>query len=156
MEPFAYDLGYCRKDLDNPDDSDYTVLRIFPRLIDLYRYITDHHPTPINKDRFVLRAWYDHPTAYPRTIFILDFVERNELDVAAIRNDVRKALEKEQQEIVRRKEEGRGFFSGECWLHTIGEDSLVENVIKARQYSWLPMEKVDWNTINARLVREDD
>lgn len=150
--PFAYDLSYYRNE---PDDHDLSLLCcIFPRLIDLYRYLLKRYPTPLNKDRLVIRGWYDDTTTYPRDVCILDFVQRHELDLVAIRNEVRKAIDKELTEVAEMKASGKAPFSGQCWLSDIGEDTLVENVIKAQQYSWLPVDQIDWAAIEAKLIRE--
>ncbi len=146
MKPFAYQLTYR--------SGTYQKVEVFPTLQALAEFLIKEYKVTSWED-LSITAWYERGQFRSTYLSLTPFLVANDLDEEAIRLDIRKKIDEEAVIRTKRRAEGHRGYSGEVWWSDIGEEALLAGAIKAQQYSWAPLESINWAQLEDGLVKQE-
>lgn len=144
--PFAYHLLVCRYDEVTHDE-------ITPTARAIYEHVVAQGDNPKEwRHEGITAVW---PDGVKVTISLLDplFRIENVPDIPALRAEAQARIKQDAARQAQWLSTLTGSVTGSPWLCDMGEDYVLRLLIEERQFSWRPVETVDWDMVDARFAR---
>jgi hypothetical protein len=144
MLPFAYQVLVF-------DYDDIELNKTFPSLHAAFCCLTADYPS--SRCGLNITVCYPDGSSVPLPLDTPTFRAENALDRDVLRREAKEMIEKDAEAQARFLKGLRGTVTGSPWLCDMGEDYVVNRLVKARQWRWRREDEINWTALEASLEK---